>query len=148
MRCWFLEDRTFSRHHRPTGATWGLGGTCVNVGCIPKKLMHQVWPDSSSCGALLRESHTQSPSRQAGILGESFSDAKAFGWDIQTGPLNWNKMVTGVQDHIGGINFAYRVALRDKKARSRSVGGSASPPPDVVVFFHRVDDAVSNNFHR
>ena len=20
---------------------WGLGGTCVNVGCIPKKLMHQ-----------------------------------------------------------------------------------------------------------
>lgn len=19
---------------------WGLGGTCVNVGCIPKKLMH------------------------------------------------------------------------------------------------------------
>ena len=26
----------------------GLGGTCVNVGCIPKKLMHQT--------ALLRES--------------------------------------------------------------------------------------------
>lgn len=22
------------------GTTWGLGGTCVNVGCIPKKLMH------------------------------------------------------------------------------------------------------------
>ena len=26
----------------PIGTTWGLGGTCVNVGCIPKKLMHQV----------------------------------------------------------------------------------------------------------
>ena len=24
----------------PQGSTWGLGGTCVNVGCIPKKLMH------------------------------------------------------------------------------------------------------------
>ena len=24
----------------PYGTTWGLGGTCVNVGCIPKKLMH------------------------------------------------------------------------------------------------------------
>lgn len=24
----------------PHGSTWGLGGTCVNVGCIPKKLMH------------------------------------------------------------------------------------------------------------
>lgn len=22
------------------GTTWGLGGTCVNVGCIPKKLFH------------------------------------------------------------------------------------------------------------
>lgn len=24
----------------PSGTKWGLGGTCVNVGCIPKKLMH------------------------------------------------------------------------------------------------------------
>lgn len=24
------------------GTTWGIGGTCVNVGCIPKKLMHQA----------------------------------------------------------------------------------------------------------
>ncbi|CAF4414380.1 unnamed protein product, partial [Adineta steineri] len=26
----------------PIGTTWGLGGTCFNVGCIPKKLMHQA----------------------------------------------------------------------------------------------------------
>lgn len=26
----------------PQGTKWGLGGTCVNVGCIPKKLMHQA----------------------------------------------------------------------------------------------------------
>lgn len=25
----------------PAKTKWGLGGTCVNVGCIPKKLMHQ-----------------------------------------------------------------------------------------------------------
>lgn len=24
----------------PAGTKWGIGGTCVNVGCIPKKLMH------------------------------------------------------------------------------------------------------------
>ena len=24
----------------PHRTKWGLGGTCVNVGCIPKKLMH------------------------------------------------------------------------------------------------------------
>ena len=26
----------------PRGTVWGLGGTCVNVGCIPKKLMHHA----------------------------------------------------------------------------------------------------------
>ena len=39
----------------------GLGGTCVNVGCIPKKLMHQ-----------------------AAILGHSLEDAKKFGWEVDT----------------------------------------------------------------
>lgn len=24
----------------PLGTKWGLGGTCVNVGCIPKKMFH------------------------------------------------------------------------------------------------------------
>lgn len=24
----------------PIGSKWGVGGTCVNVGCIPKKIMH------------------------------------------------------------------------------------------------------------
>ena len=43
----------------PLGTTWGLGGTCVNVGCIPKKLMHQ-----------------------AAILGQSVNDAKKFGWEL------------------------------------------------------------------
>ena len=46
------------------GTKWGLGGTCVNVGCIPKKLMHQ-----------------------AALLGNSLNDARAFGWDV---PLNVN----------------------------------------------------------
>jgi len=42
------------------GSTWGLGGTCVNVGCVPKKIMHY--------GAL---------------LGAALHDAKELGWDIQ-----------------------------------------------------------------
>lgn len=43
----------------PLGTTWGLGGTCVNVGCIPKKLMHQ-----------------------AALLGEAINDAEKFGWNV------------------------------------------------------------------
>merc|ERR550534_2000081 len=76
----------------PAGTTWGLGGTCVNVGCIPKKLMHQ-----------------------AAILGESVKDAKSFGWQVDKEQVNhdWPAMVTEVQNHIGGLNWGYRVALRE-----------------------------------
>ena len=37
----------------------GLGGTCVNVGCIPKKLMHQ-----------------------AALLGGAIKDSAKFGWEL------------------------------------------------------------------
>lgn len=45
--------------HNVLGTKWGLGGTCVNVGCIPKKLMHQ-----------------------AALLGTAVKDAKKYGWQI------------------------------------------------------------------
>lgn len=77
----------------PTGTTWGLGGTCVNVGCIPKKLMHQ-----------------------AALLGHGLDDAREFGWEIPQGIThNWEKMKNAIQDHIGSLNWAYRVQLREKK---------------------------------
>lgn len=41
----------------PIGTKWGLGGTCVNVGCIPKKMMHY-----------------------AGILAEARADMANQGW--------------------------------------------------------------------
>lgn len=50
----------------PQGTTWGLGGTCVNVGCIPKKLMHK-----------------------AAIIGEDLKDARAFGWDVPEQGISW-----------------------------------------------------------
>ena len=76
----------------PAGSTWGLGGTCVNVGCIPKKLMHT-----------------------ASIIGETIKDdAKAFGWTgSQLGAHDWDSMKGTVQDHIKSLNFKYRVALRE-----------------------------------
>lgn len=38
----------------------GLGGTCVNVGCIPKKLMHQ-----------------------AALLGQALQDSRKYGWQYE-----------------------------------------------------------------
>lgn len=76
----------------PIGTTWGLGGTCVNVGCIPKKLMHQ-----------------------ACLLGEAVEDAKSFGWKMPEGKTHdWSTMVGNVQDHICSLNFRYRTELRSK----------------------------------
>ncbi|KAI1725223.1 pyridine nucleotide-disulfide oxidoreductase domain-containing protein [Ditylenchus destructor] len=80
----------------PIGTTWGLGGTCVNVGCIPKKLMHQ-----------------------ASLLGEAITDAKRFGWQLpenaEPKTHNWAKMKDAIQDHIAGLNWGYRVQLREKQ---------------------------------
>ncbi|KAL1140450.1 hypothetical protein AAG570_000382, partial [Ranatra chinensis] len=79
----------------PVGTVWGLGGTCVNVGCIPKKLMHQ-----------------------AALLGEAIHDAKAFGWEIpdpSSIKINWPHLVESVQNHVKSVNWVTRVMLRDKK---------------------------------
>jgi len=94
----------------PAGTTWGLGGTCVNVGCIPKKLMHQ-----------------------AGILGEAFSDAKEFGWKVKSDGHDWGKMVASIQDHIGSLNFGYRTTLRDKNVEYINAYGSFVDPHTITA---------------
>ncbi|GIY15390.1 thioredoxin reductase 3 [Caerostris darwini] len=79
----------------PIGTTWGLGGTCVNVGCIPKKLMHQ-----------------------AAILGQSIKDAKNFGWSYEDKlEHNWAVMRENVQSHIGSLNWNYKVQLRSQQVK-------------------------------
>ncbi|CAF0921456.1 unnamed protein product [Adineta steineri] len=77
----------------PIGTTWGLGGTCVNVGCIPKKLMHQ-----------------------ASLIGEYVHDSVDYGWSQldQARQHSWSKMIESIQQYIRSLNFKYRVDLRSK----------------------------------
>uniref|UniRef100_A0A8C0W8X8 thioredoxin-disulfide reductase (NADPH) n=1 Tax=Castor canadensis TaxID=51338 RepID=A0A8C0W8X8_CASCN len=76
----------------PQGSSWGLGGTCVNVGCIPKKLMHQ-----------------------AALLGQALQDSRKFGWDYsQQVKHNWEAMTEAIQNHISSLNWGYRLSLREK----------------------------------
>ncbi|KAM4615715.1 thioredoxin reductase 2, tandem duplicate 2 [Polymixia lowei] len=84
------------------GTKWGLGGTCVNVGCIPKKLMHQ-----------------------AALLGTAVKDSKKYGWQI-TGPIShdWATMAEAVQNHVRSLNWGHRVQLQDKKVKYLNVKGS------------------------
>ncbi|KAK9303370.1 hypothetical protein QLX08_004955 [Tetragonisca angustula] len=79
----------------PRGTTWGLGGTCVNVGCIPKKLMHQ-----------------------AALLGEAIHESAAYGWQVPDPNIiknDWQALTTAVQNHIKSVNWVTRVELRTKK---------------------------------
>ena len=85
----------------PIGTKWGLGGTCVNVGCIPKKLMHQ-----------------------AAIQGHNIQDSNNFGWETTKPNHDWDKMVENISNYIGGLNFGYRVDLRDNKVDYINAFGS------------------------
>ncbi|XP_068714521.1 thioredoxin reductase 1, cytoplasmic-like isoform X3 [Montipora foliosa] len=93
----------------PVGTTWGLGGTCVNVGCIPKKLMHQ-----------------------AALLRHEMEDARMFGWDFDKKvEHSWATMRENVQNHIGSLNWAYRVELRDKKVLYKNATGTLVDPHTI-----------------
>lgn len=91
----------------PLGTTWGLGGTCVNVGCIPKKLMHE-----------------------AALQAEQANELHYFGWTLKSdgkpisthGPnanmkFDWDHLVERIQSNIKGSNWKYRVELREKQVK-------------------------------
>jgi len=113
----------------PKGTTWGLGGTCVNgrlscvlkrfhccicnlsesltplltVGCIPKKLFH--------AGSLLRESlHHDTPAFGINVGEENGDEIKE-----PTSTVKWGVIRENIQNHIRGLNFKYRVRLREKE---------------------------------
>jgi glutathione reductase (NADPH) len=65
-----------------------LGGTCVNVGCIPKKLM--------SYAAHFRD---------------DVEDAKGFGWQIGETHHDWATLIANKDKEIGRLNDIYRNLL-------------------------------------
>ncbi|MDP6967756.1 MAG: glutathione-disulfide reductase [Gammaproteobacteria bacterium] len=61
-----------------------LGGTCVNVGCVPKKLY-----------------------TYASHFGHDFRAATGFGWQLQGSAFNWPELVHAKQQEIGRLNTIY-----------------------------------------
>lgn len=72
---------------------WGLGGTCVNVGCIPKKLFHL-----------------------SALFAESMDDAGGLGWDVKA-KHDWSQLQENVTSYIQGLNFGYKVQLREENVK-------------------------------
>ena len=67
-----------------------LGGTCVNRGCIPKKLM-------------VYASH----------FPNLFEDAQGFGWSPVQSTLDWQKMITAVNKELERLNGVYQNMLNN-----------------------------------
>ncbi len=67
-----------------------LGGTCVNVGCIPKKL-------------LVYAAH----------FSENFEDAPGFGWTMGTARFDWTKLISNKNREVERLNGVYRRLLED-----------------------------------
>ena len=92
----------------PMGTTWGLGGTCVNVGCIPKKLYHIGAGIRHSLNADAHEfgihvGGDKAPNTEAG---EQLTPAES--------QLHWDVVRMNIQNYIRSLNFKYRVRLREK----------------------------------
>uniref|UniRef100_A0A7S0H812 Glutathione-disulfide reductase n=1 Tax=Amorphochlora amoebiformis TaxID=1561963 RepID=A0A7S0H812_9EUKA len=62
----------------------GLGGTCVNVGCVPKKLM--VYGSE---------------------FGRAAKEGKAFGWDTKQGEAVWSRLIKNKNKEISRLNKVY-----------------------------------------
>jgi len=67
-----------------------LGGTCVNVGCVPKKL-------------LVYASHFH----------EHFEDAAGFGWALGEQRFDWAALIANKNKEIARLNGIYRKLLED-----------------------------------
>ncbi len=67
-----------------------MGGTCVNVGCVPKKVM---WNAASIAHAL--------------------RDAQGYGFDVMVNNFDWQQLVSARDEMIQGINTWYGTYLKD-----------------------------------
>ena len=88
-----------------------LGGTCVNVGCVPKKLF--VY---------------------AADFSEAVEDAPAFGWTkAQTGPLDWPRLRENKNREIARLNGVYQNNLEKAGVEVVSARAEISGPNTVVA---------------
>ena len=65
-----------------------LGGTCVNVGCVPKKLL-----------------------AYAAHFSHDFQDARDFGWTVGESRHDWARLIANKNEEITRLNGVYRRLL-------------------------------------
>ena len=87
-----------------------LGGTCVNVGCIPKKL-------------LVYASH----------YGDDFDDAEGYGWTVGERRVDWARLIANKNKEISRLNGVYRKVLSDAGVRIIDGHAEVVDPHTVAI---------------
>jgi glutathione reductase (NADPH) len=99
-----------------------LGGTCVNVGCVPKKVM---W--------------------NAAVIAHSIHDAHDYGFDVQLLGHDWAQLKRKRDEYVARLNGIYERNLASRKVellRGRArfvaadaveVGGRRHSAPHIVI---------------
>ena len=86
------------------------GGTCVNVGCVPKKL-------------LVYASH----------YSHDFEDANAYGWDVETKGFDWKRLIANKDREIERLNGIYITLLENAGADLLNGRATITAPNTVDV---------------
>ena len=118
-----------------------LGGTCVNRGCVPKKLM-------------VYASH----------FPDGFEESAGYGWKVGESSFDWLKMITAVNNEVDRLNSIYQrmldnsevtvyrgygkfvdphtIAIGDQKVTAEkiliAVGGKPFKPDDIPGVEHAI----------
>lgn len=87
-----------------------LGGTCVNVGCIPKKLYSY-----------------------AAHFADDFRDAAGFGWDVPPPRFDWQRLKKNRAHEIARLNGVYEHLLRTAGVELLRGWASLAGPQAVQV---------------
>jgi len=99
-----------------------LGGTCVNVGCVPKKLM---WT--------------------AAALGHALEDARGYGFELGAHAHDWARLKAARDGYVQRLNGIYAANLEKRKvdwlkgaarfldAHTLSVGDEVLTAPHIVI---------------
>lgn len=105
-------------------SSWGLGGTCVNVGCIPKKLFHQ-----------------------AGILGSSIKDSRDFGWKVEKDVKHdWKTLQQNVKSYVSKLNWKHEGGLRNNRVKYYNAYASFIDSHTVLAKFDDREEKFTSKY--
>ncbi len=91
------------------------GGTCVNIGCVPKKFMVM-----------------------AAEYGLNAEDGPSFGWELKKGAHDWRKLIAAKDKEIARLNGIYLRLLEQAGARIFEARATLIGPHEIDVGGERV----------